>query len=128
YFALLRWRRVAHSRDARAIRAGPGPHVCAPQADRRRRIDYAVEFSERDPGVEARAGTDLREYGGVEARVGRAPERVADRRGAARSGDSERCGEFRGWLGRRIGTSAGQREAAEGDLVYGVVRDRQLAA
>ena len=59
-------------------RARPRPHVRAAQADRRGGTDHALEFPERDSGVETGAGADLRQYGGDEAGVGRAAERVAD--------------------------------------------------
>ena len=62
-----------------------------PQADRRGGADHAVEFPERDSGVETRAGADLRQHGGGEAGVGGAAERVADRRGAARGGRRRRA-------------------------------------
>ena len=81
HLPLFRGRRLAHAGHAGAVRARSRPHVRASQADRRRRTDHALEFPERDSGVEARAGVDLRQYGGHQARVRRAAERVADRGG-----------------------------------------------
>ena len=48
-------------------------------------------FPSRDSRVEARAGADLRQHRRDEAGLGRAAERVAHRRGAARSGAARRA-------------------------------------
>ena len=89
--ALLRRRRLAHAGHAGALRARSRPHVRHPQADRRGGPDHAVEFPQRDSGLEAGAGADLRQHGGAQAGVGRAAERVAHRRGAARSRAARRA-------------------------------------
>ena len=79
-----------------------------PQADRRGGAGHAVEFPERDSGVEAGAGADLRQHGGAQARVGRAAERVAHRGGAARGRHAEGRGQLRRGLGRRARAGAGR--------------------
>ena len=60
------------------VRARSRPHVRDPQADRRGRPDHAVEFPQRDSGMETGSRADLRQHGADEACVGRAAERVAD--------------------------------------------------
>ena len=80
--ALLGGRGVPPGR--RALRAGgdrrAGLHRAPP--GRRRRAHHAVELPGRDPGLEARAGADLRQHDRAEARAGLAADRAAHRAGA----------------------------------------------
>ena len=50
------------------------------RSGRRVRPDHAVEFPDRDPGLEDRAGAGLRQYGGAEARQPDAGHRPRARR------------------------------------------------
>ena len=72
----------------RALRAGghrrAGLHRAPP--GRRGRPHHALELPGRDPGLEARAGADLRQHDRVEARAGLAADRTAHRARAGRRG------------------------------------------
>ena len=80
--ALLRRRRRAARRPARAIRARSRVHPDPAAPARRRRADHAVELPDRDPGVEDRARADRRQR--------RRPEAVATSRRSVRCGWSRR--------------------------------------
>ena len=74
---------------------------------RRRRPHHAVELPDRDPGLEARAGADLRQHARPQARVRgaahRAPRRGVLRGGRAAGGRAERA------HGRRLEGRRGDR-------------------
>jgi len=68
HFSLLRGRGIAAAGDAGSLRARSRPHVRAAQAGGGGGAHHAMEFSQRDSGVEAGAGPDLRQHGGAENR------------------------------------------------------------
>ena len=116
--------------DRRAVRAvGRRPatlHATAPR--RRRRPDHAVELPDRDPGVEARAGADLREHARAQAGVRGAAHRTARGRVLRRSGAARRRAEraHRGGLEGRGRDRLEPRRAR--DLVHGLGAGRPLRA
>jgi acyl-CoA reductase-like NAD-dependent aldehyde dehydrogenase len=55
---------------------------------------YSVEFPQRDSGLEAGPGADLREYGRDETRIGHALERLASGRSLPSGGRSKGSSEF----------------------------------
>ena len=61
------------------------------RADRRRRPHHAVEFSDRDSGVENRARARVRQHGRVQARGPRARMRLGARRNPGEGGRSGGC-------------------------------------
>ena len=93
--ALLGRRGVpAGGRGLRAVGREPDA-LHAPPAARRRRADHAVELPGRDPGLEARAGADLRQHGRPQARLRgaahRPPHRRVLRRGRAAGRRAQRA-------------------------------------
>ena len=128
HLPLLRRRGRAHAGPAGAVRARPRPHFRHPQAPGRRRADHAVEFPERHPGLEARAGLDRGQHRGAEAGQRRSAQRVADRGGLPRSGHSQRRGQLRRRPRRGAGPGPDRRRPAQGRLVYGFLPDRPVAA
>ena len=123
---LRRWRGVpADRRDVRAFSGRPAAlHAAAPA--RRRRAHHALELPDRDPGLEARAGTDLRQHARPQARVrgaaDGAPRRRVLRRGRAPGGRAQRA--------HRLGLEGGRRDRLERrrarDLVHRLRARRPL--
>ena len=113
---LLRRRGAAPGRRDRAVGASGRRRRDHPRADRRRRHHHAVEFPDRHPGLEDRAGALLRQHRGVQAgrpgaglllgdRRHPAPRRPAQGRAQPRHGQG---------LGRRPGDARqpGRRRAS----------------
>ena len=76
HLQVLRRRSAAHDRRQGAVGAARHRRRGDARAGRRRRPHHAVEFPDRDPGVEDRAGARLRQHRGDEARGPRARLRV----------------------------------------------------
>ena len=93
---VLRRRMPAHGGREACLGAPRHRHRDHARGARRRRPDHAVEFSDRDPGLEDRAGAGLRQYrgdqaGGARARLdlgaGRYPAPRRPAQGRAQPGD-----------------------------------------
>ena len=128
HLQVLRRRSAAPRRRKAAVGAPRHRRRGDPRAGRRRRPHHAVEFSDRDSGVEDRAGARLRQHRRVQARRSRARLRVGAGRnpgeggrpgGRVQPGDGTR-------LGRR--RSAGQRPRRRGDQLHGLGRHRPRAS
>jgi hypothetical protein len=81
------------------------------RAGGRRRRHHAVEFSDRDPGVENRAGAGLWQHGRFQAGRSGAGQRLGARRYPASRGGAGRRSQSRhgAWLGRGSGDSGKRR-------------------
>ena len=103
-----------------------GLHAAAPA--RRRRADHAVELPRRDPGLEARAGADLRQHGRDQARAGGAAHRAQPRRGARRGRAAAGRAERRHRPRRGGRAAARPPPAGAGGLVHRLGRGRAPGA
>ena len=117
----------ARGRGVRAVRRQPDAlHAAA--AARRRRPDHAVELPGRDPGLEARAGPDLRQHRRPQARLRGAAHRPPHRRvlrgGGLPAGRAQRD-HRRGLDGRRRARLEPRRPRA---LLHGLGRRRPRRA
>ena len=125
----LRRRRglAADRRAVRAVGRRPAPVHPAPPA-RCRRAHHSLELPDRDPGVEARARTDLRQHARPEARIRGAPDRSARGRVLRRGGATRRRPQrpHRRRLEGRRGDRLQRRRP--GDLVHGLRCRRPLGA
>ncbi len=112
---LLRRRGLAPRR--RGVRAvGREPDALHPAAPARGgRSDHAVELSHRDPDLEARPGTDLRQHGRAQARLRgaahRSPRGRVLRRGRAAARRAQRAHRRRLEGGRRARLEPGRARA-----------------
>ena len=90
-------------RPYRAVRAAEQIRDGGARADRRRRHDHAVEFSDGHSVVEGHAGADLRQHGRAETRRGHAAFDLQP--GAGSDGSRRAAGSVergvRGWAPRR---------------------------
>ena len=114
-------------RAVRAVGRRPAPLHAAPST-RCRRPDHAVELPDRDPGVEARAGADLREHARAQARVRGSAHRASRGRVLRRGGAARRRAEraYRSGLEGRRRDRLQPRRAR--DLVHGLGAGRPLRA
>ncbi len=87
----LRRRRglAADRRDVRAVRRRPAS-VHPASSTRCRRAHHALELPDRDPGLEARAGVDLRQHARPQARIRGAADGSPRRRVLRRGGATRR--------------------------------------
>ena len=95
HLSLLRRRRRAPAGHAGPSRTRPRPHVQPSQAAGRGGPDHAMEFPERDSGLEAGAGADLRQHGCDEAGQRGSAELLAHRGGLPRGRHPQGRGELR---------------------------------
>ena len=98
------------------------------RAARRHRPHHAVEFPDRDPGVEDRAGAGLRQHRRDEARRPRPRLRVGDRRNPGQGRVAGR--RLQSGDGARIGRRRGARHASgrRGHQLHRFGRDRAAAS
>ena len=113
--------------SGRAARRRPAQHRGADRAraGRRRRPDHAVEFSDRHPRLEDRAGARLRQHGGLQARRPRAGLRLGARRHPEPRRPAE--GRVQPRHGQGLGGRAGdpRQPGRQRHLLHRLGRDRQ---
>ena len=128
HLQVLRRRGAAPRRREAAVGAPGHRRRGDARAGRRRRPHHAVELSDRDSGVEDRAGARVRQHGRVQARRSRARMRVGAGRNPGEGGHSRRRVQPGDGtrLGRRRG--AGERSRRRGDQLHGLGRHRPRAS
>ena len=126
---LLRRRGAAPRRRAAASRAARHRGDDHARAGRRRRHDHAVEFPDRHPGLEDRAGARLRQHGGVQAGRPRAGLRLGARRHPRTAPACPRaCFNLVMGRGSVVGQAILEHPGRQRDLLHRLGRDRPQGA